>query len=149
LKSWDARGFVFFTRYSTHKADDLLHERRTSLLFYWRELDRQVRIEGEATRIDRQDSETYFATRPRESQLAARAASGQRRIVGATWLRERFEQEAATFAGKPVAMPDDWGGYRVVARRFEFWQGRPDRMHDRIVYEPDQDGAWSTHRLAP
>jgi pyridoxamine 5'-phosphate oxidase len=148
LKSHDPRGFVFFTRYSTQKGADLQANPRASLLFYWRELERQVRIEGTLERLSLAENQEYFATRPRGSQLAARAASGLGR-VSAEELEERFRAEDARWQGADVPLPDDWGGYRAAPDRIEFWQGRPSRLHDRLVYERSSQGSWSLHRLAP
>lgn len=149
LKSHDAQGFVFFTRYSTQKCQDLLVNPRAALLFYWRELARQVRVEAALTRLPESDNQAYFATRPRESQLSARAASGLGRVASAELLDERYQAEAERWREQAVPLPDDWGGFRAKADRIEFWQGRPGRLHDRLVYEQAADGSWSRHRLAP
>jgi pyridoxamine 5'-phosphate oxidase len=149
LKGQDRRGFVFYTRYSTRKGTELAANPRAALLFHWRELNRQVNVEGSVERLSRQESEAYFATRPRESQLAARAASGLDRVADASVLEQRLAAETARWLGRAVEMPLDWGGYRVGAQRFEFWQGRPSRFHDRLVYEPQADGTWLRYRLAP
>lgn len=149
LKGQDRRGFVFYTRYSTRKGAELLANPRAALLFHWRELNRQVNIEGSVERLPRQESEAYFATRPRESQLAACAASTLDRVANASVLDQRLAAETARFEGRTVEMPQDWGGFRVSGQRFEFWQGRPSRFHDRLVYEAQLDGSWSRYRLAP
>lgn len=149
LKGQDRRGFVFYTRYSTRKGAELVVNPRAALLFHWRELNRQVNIEGPVERLSRRESEAYFVTRPRESQLAACAASGLDRVANASVLEQRLAEETARFEGRAVEMPEDWGGFRVSAGRFEFWQGRPSRFHDRLVYEPQSDGSWLRHRLAP
>lgn len=149
LKSHDAQGFVFFTRYSTQKCQDLLGNPRAALLFYWRELARQVRIEAVLSRLPVADNRAYFATRPRESQLSARAASGLGRVPSADLLDERYQAEAERWQGQQVPLPEDWGGFRATPDRVEFWQGRPGRLHDRLVYELSAGGGWSRHRLAP
>jgi pyridoxamine 5'-phosphate oxidase len=148
LKGHDPRGFVFFTRYSTQKGADLLTNPRAALLFYWRELERQVRIEGTLERLTLAENQEYFASRPRGSQLAARAASGLGR-VSADELEARFSAEEARWQGRDVPLPEDWGGYRAAPDRIEFWQGRPSRLHDRLVYELGPAGSWPLHRLAP
>lgn len=149
LKGHDRGGVVFYTRYSTQKCEDLEANPEAALLFHWREFDRQVRIEGRIERISVEASRAYFATRPRASQLAARAASGLRRIASADVLEKRFNEEASRHEGKDVPMPDDWGGYRLAPVRFEFWQGRPSRLHDRLTYEIEAAGSWRKQRLAP
>jgi pyridoxamine 5'-phosphate oxidase len=149
LKGHDAHGFSFYTRYSTQKCADLLVNPRGALLFHWRELNRQVRIAGRIERLSRAEGEAYFVTRPRGSQLAACAASGLDRIAGAEVLERRFAEASARFAAGDVTMPEDWGGLRLTPERFEFWQGRPNRLHDRLVYELQPNGSWSRHRLAP
>lgn len=149
LKGHDPRGFVFFTRYSTQKGTELLANPRASLLFYWRELERQVRIDALLRRLSLAENEAYFATRPRGSQVSARAASCLGRIPSAETLDERFRAESERWQGQPVPMPVDWGGYRAEPDRLEFWQGRPSRLHDRLVYELAPGGGWSKYRLAP
>ena len=149
LKSFDRDGFVFFTRYSTHKCADLLANPRAALLFYWSELTRQVRVEAALQRLTLLENQSYFSTRPRGSQLAARAASGLQRVASAEVLDERFQAEEAKWQGQEVPMPQDWGGFRAVPDRIEFWQGRPNRLHDRLVYELGRGGVWARHRLAP
>ncbi|MEY2934346.1 MAG: hypothetical protein RL033_5095 [Pseudomonadota bacterium] len=149
LKSHDAQGFVFFTRYSTEKCTDLLANPRAALLFYWRELARQVRVEALLSRLPAADNQAYFATRPRESQLSARAASGLNRVPSADMLDERYQAEAERWQGQAVPLPSDWGGFRAKPDRIEFWQGRPGRLHDRLVYELAPGGGWARHRLAP
>lgn len=147
LKGHDRRGLVFYTRQSSQKCDDLEQNPRASALFHWRELDRQVRVEGEVERTAVAESQAYFESRPRLSQLAARATSGLRRVT-AEVLEQRFAAEVAAWRDGAVPMPDDWGGFRIVPRQFEFWQGRPSRLHDRLVYER-RDQQWERHRLAP
>jgi len=149
LKGQDRRGFVFFTRYSTRKGLDLADNPNAALLFHWRELDRQVHVAVRLERIAREESAAYFGSRPRLSQLAARAASGLERVASAELLEQRFATEAERWSGREVAMPDDWGGYRGEPSRFEFWQGRPSRLHDRLVYERLETGSWARYRLAP
>ena len=149
LKGHDRDGLVFFTRYSTQKCKDLEANPRGALLFHWREFDRQVRAEGLVERISVEASRAYFATRPRASQLAARAASGQNHIASADALERLFEAEAARWENQRVPMPDDWGGFRLSPGSFEFWQGRPSRLHDRLTYALEASGTWLKQRLAP
>ncbi len=148
LKGQDDRGFVFFTRYSTQKGAELAANPRASLLFHWRELDRQVRIDASIERLPLHESEEYFASRPRLSQLAAHAASRLEQVAAGA-LEARFAAAAERWQDRPIEMPEDWGGYRARPGRIEFWQGRPNRLHDRLVYELDATGRWSRHRLAP
>lgn len=149
LKGHDRTGLVFYTRYSTQKCKDLEDNPDAALLFHWREFDRQVRVEGRIARTSVEASRAYFASRPRSSQLAARAASGLGRIASADALEKRFNDEAERHEGKDVPMPDDWGGYRLSPMRFEFWQGRPSRLHDRLTYALEAAGTWRKQRLAP
>jgi pyridoxamine 5'-phosphate oxidase len=149
LKGYGAEGFDFFTRYSTRKGQDLADNPRAALLFHWRELSRQVRVEGPVQMLPRAASAAYFATRPRGSQLAAHAASGLSRVPDRASLEHRMHDEEQRWQGKEVALPEDWGGYRTTPLLLEFWQGRPNRLHDRLVYELSDAGAWQRYRLAP
>jgi pyridoxamine 5'-phosphate oxidase len=148
LKGHDARGLVFYTRHDAQKVADLSENPHASCLFHWRELDRQVRVEGSVETVSLEESRAYFASRPRSSQLAARATSGLTRVT-AEALEERFAAAVQAWDGRDVEMPADWGGFRVLPRRIEFWQGRPNRLHDRLVYEKNAEGAWQRYRLAP
>jgi pyridoxamine 5'-phosphate oxidase len=149
LKDVDERGFVFFTHYLSPKGRDLAENPRASLLFYWPELERQVRISGSVTRVTRAVSEAYFASRPIESQWAAWATTQSAAIDSRQTLDERFNAVQQRFAHQSVPCPPDWGGYRVAAERIEFWQGRPGRLHDRMLYVRQPTGAWTRTRLAP
>jgi pyridoxamine 5'-phosphate oxidase len=148
LKGRDSRGLVFYTRHHTQKAAELAENPRASCLFHWRELDRQVRFDGTVEAVATEESRAYFASRPRSSQLAARATSGLSR-VSAEALERHFAEALREWEGREVEMPADWGGFRLNPRRVEFWQGRPNRLHDRLVYEQGSDGGWNRHRLAP
>jgi pyridoxamine 5'-phosphate oxidase len=148
LKGHDERGLVFYTRYDSQKCADLRDNPQASALFHWRELDRQIRVEGSVTRVSAAESRAYFASRPRSSQLAACATCGLER-VSAEELERRYAAANETWEGRDVEMPDDWGGFRILPTRLEFWQGRPNRLHDRLVYEENAPGAWSRYRLAP
>jgi pyridoxamine 5'-phosphate oxidase len=146
LRGWDARGFVFHTNYHSRKGRELERHPATALLFWWGALQRQIRIEGDTTRITGAESDAYFATRPRGHRLGA-WASPQSDVIDAGQLDAALAEASARFPGD-VPRPPHWGGFRVVPQRFEFWHGRPDRLHDRILYE--RDGAvWRTSRLAP
>lgn len=147
LKSVDARGFVFHTNYDSRKGSDLGANARAALLFFWPQLERQVRIEGRAERASAKESDDYFAQRPRGSQLGAWASPQSARIADRAALEARFAEADARFASA-VPRPPNWGGVRIVAERFEFWQGRASRLHDRLVWKR-AGGAWSIERLAP
>lgn len=148
LKGIEPGGLTFFTNYESRKAKDLAARPAAALLLPWHPLQRQVRVEGRAVRIPRAESEAYFAVRPRGSQLGAWASPQSQQVPDRAFLEERYEQTAARFADTPVPCPPYWGGYRVEPRVVEFWQGRRDRMHDRLRYARDGAG-WSRSRLAP
>jgi len=149
LKDLDARGLVFFTHYNSPKGHELDAHAQASLLFYWAPLERQVRITGGVERIAADASDAYFASRPRDSQIAAWAARQSEELADRAMLEQRYDEMNAKYQGQPVPRPPDWGGYRVVPDRFEFWQGRPRRLHDRLLYVKDADGRWRRTRLAP
>ena len=149
LKELDDRGFVFYTHYNSPKGRDLADNPRASLLFFWPELERQVRITGAVSRVPRAMSEAYFATRPLESQLAAWAAPQSSELQNRAAIERQLDEVRSRFNAQQVPCPPDWGGYHVAAERFEFWQGRPGRLHDRIVYTRQGDGTWKRSRLAP
>ena len=149
LKGYDQDGFVFFTNYESRKAQDLEQHPQTGLVFFWKELERQVRIEGLSSKITSKQSDTYFQSRPRGSQIGAWSSPQSRVISDRSVLdnaRDSFEQR---FTGQEVSRPAHWGGYVVKPLRIEFWQGRPDRMHDRILYTMEAPGRWRIERLAP
>jgi pyridoxamine 5'-phosphate oxidase len=148
LKGYDAHGFVFYTNYRSRKGRELGRNARATLLFYWGELERQVRIEGRVAKLPARESDDYFATRPRGSQLAAWASSQSARIAGRAALERRFAAFARKYA-EAVPRPPQWGGYRLAPEQIEFWQGREDRLHDRILYRRARGGGWAIERLAP
>jgi len=148
LKGFDAHGFVFYTNYRSRKGRELARNPRATLLFYWGALQRQVRIDGRVERVMARESDAYFATRPRGSQLAAWASPQSVVVAGRGPLERRFAAFARKYTGA-VPRPPHWGGYRLVADVFEFWQGGEDRLHDRIVYRRARNGRWRIARLAP
>lgn len=149
LKDVDETGFVFYTQYDSAKGRDLARNPRAALLFYWAELERQVRITGAVARVLRETSAAYFATRPIESQWAAWSARQSSEIATRDDLERQFAEIKQRFANQPVPCPPDWGGFRVAPERIEFWQGRPSRLHDRLLYTKQHDGSWTRVRLAP
>ena len=142
-------GFLFFTNYASRKAEHLEANPRAALCFYWQPLERQVRVEGAVERVSRAESEAYFRTRPPSAQLGAWVSRQSRPIASRAELERREQEMRERFAGREVPIPDFWGGYRVVPQAVEFWQGRPSRLHDRILYTRGPDGAWSRQRLSP
>jgi len=149
LKDLDAAGFVFFTQYDSAKGRDLAQNPRASLLFYWAELERQVRVSGQVTRVAREASAAYFASRPLDSQWAAWTATQSSELPDRAALEQQFAAVQQRYPEPPVPCPPDWGGYHVAAERMEFWQGRPGRLHDRLLYTRHDDGTWTRVRLAP
>ncbi len=148
LKDVDEYGFVFFTNYESAKGRDLTAHPRACLLFFWGELERQVRVTGQAAAVSREETTEYFHSRPRESQLGAWASPQSRVIPHRGVIDENFAALAAQHEGGPVPVPPFWGGYRVAPERIEFWQGRPSRLHDRLLYTRSGD-TWTRVRLAP
>jgi pyridoxamine 5'-phosphate oxidase len=149
LKGVDARGFTFFTNYESRKARELDANPRAALVLLWAPLERQVRIGGEVARLSAEESDAYFATRPRGSQLGAWASRQSRPLTGRAELDERWAELDARWAGAPVPRPPQWGGYRLAPREIEFWQGRANRLHDRFAYTRETDGTWARARLQP
>jgi pyridoxamine 5'-phosphate oxidase len=147
LKGFAPDGFRFFTNYESAKGDELAANSRAALVIYWRELDRQVRIRGEVERLSSEDSDAYFASRPRDSQIAA-AVSPQSRPIERDELERRYRELAGGLGEAEVRRPAHWGGYLLRPDAIEFWQGRESRMHDRFVYSRQPDG-WGIQRLAP
>ena len=148
LKYFDETGFVFFTNFDSRKSADMAVNDRVSLLFFWREQGRQIRIDGTAAKIPAAESLKYFMTRPRGSQIGAWVSHQSSIITSRSLLEAKFDEIRRKFADKEVPLPSFWGGYRVVPAAIEFWQGRADRLHDRFLYTREDDG-WSIQRLAP
>ncbi|MBW8876620.1 MAG: pyridoxamine 5'-phosphate oxidase [Acidobacteria bacterium] len=149
LKGFDERGFVFYTHYASAKGRELAANPRAALVFYWSALERQVRIEGVVERTTREESEAYFASRPRGSRLGAWASPQSRSLMSREELEHKVEEAAERFADGDVPLPDDWGGFRVRPEIVEFWQGRPSRLHDRLRYVRLPEDGWRIERLAP
>lgn len=148
IKAVDERGFVFFTNYESRKGQDLTANPHASLLFYWIELERQVRIEGTVVKTSAEESDAYFNSRPLGSRIGA-WASDQSRPLERRALLEMREKSFSERFGENPPRPPHWGGYRLVPETIEFWQGRPSRLHDRILYTRQGTGAWRTSRLSP
>lgn len=148
LKGLDERGFVFFTDYRSQKGAELDANPRGALVFFWKELERQVRVTGTVARTGRDESEAYYRTRPLPSRLGAWASHQSRPIADRAWLEERLREATARYAGSEPPLPPHWGGYRLTPATVEFWQGRPSRLHDRIRYVRDGE-RWRIERLAP
>lgn len=153
LKDLDSNGFVFYTNYSSKKGVELSQNARASLLFFWPELQRQIRIEGEVKRVNPEQSTTYFQSRPKGSQLGAWASPQSQVVPHREFLDERIEEMEKKFEGLEVLpRPEHWGGFSLIPNRIEFWQGRGSRMHDRIRYERTSSSVtseWKIERLAP
>lgn len=148
LKGVDTNGFRFFTNYLSAKGKELKRNPFAALVFFWPDLERQVRIEGTVEKLDKETSEEYFNTRPLDSQIGAVASPQSQVIPNRVFLEEKFEELKAKSAGKGIAKPAHWGGYIVKPTRIEFWQGRSSRLHDRINFEKVK-GTWTKTRLAP
>lgn len=148
LRGFDERGFVFFTNYESQKGRELAENPRAALVFHWPALGRQVRITGEVSRVSREESEAYFHTRPRGSQLSAWASEQSAVIPDRATLEERLREIEQRFP-EEVPLPPFWGGYRVSPTAIEFWQGRRSRLHDRLRYTRQPDGTWRIERLSP
>lgn len=149
LKQADKHGFVFYTNYQSMKARELDANPQAALVFYWPQLERQVRVEGKVERVTAPESDAYFKTRPRESQIGALASPQSEVIASREALQQKADELEEFYEGREVERPEHWGGYRLRAERIEFWKGRPGRLHDRINYERQADGSWTIKRLAP
>jgi pyridoxamine 5'-phosphate oxidase len=149
IKGFDERGFIFYTNYEGRKAREIEANPHCALLFYWGELERQVRIEGRVSRISERESDAYFASRPRGSQLGAWASEQSRSIENRNALEPRLRELEREYEGREIPRPPFWGGYRVEPEVIEFWQGRENRLHDRLQYRRSEDGGWRRERLQP
>lgn len=149
LKEYDEKGFVFFTNYNSQKGEELLQNPNACLVFFWKELERQVRIAGSTEKISMEESIAYFNKRPDGSKIGAWASPQSLAVAGKAWLKETFDYYRERFKHGEIPKPPHWGGYRVKPFKIEFWQGRPSRMHDRIQYTIQTDGSWKIERLAP
>lgn len=148
LKGFDERGFVFFTNYEGRKSRELGQNPAAALLFFWSALERQVRVEGTVTKTTRRETEEYFATRPKEAKLGAWASRQGAVIPGRALLEQKMQELRKLYADEEVPAPPSWGGYRLEPINFEFWQGRENRLHDRIFYSR-AGGVWTIERLSP
>lgn len=142
-------GFTFFTNYSSHKGQDMEHNKNVSMLFLWKELQRQVRIEGSVQFLSEPESSEYFKSRPRESQLAALASEQSKVISNRKFLEDRFSELTKKYENKDVPKPAHWGGYVLIPNKLEFWQGRESRLHDRLQFSFNNTGDWKIERLSP
>ena len=149
LKGVDNRGLIFYTNYDSRKGQELAENPNASLVFYWANVERQVCVAGTVTKLPHEESETYFKTRPKGSQLAAWASSQSAVVADRQALETKWEEMAARFPGKHVPLPPNWGGYVLAPARIEFWQGRLNRLHNRFLYTRQGDGSWRVERLAP
>lgn len=149
LKQVDDDGFVFYTNYNSQKARELDENPRAALVLYWVQLDRQIRVDGKVERVTDAESDEYFRTRPRESQIGALASPQSEVVESREVLERRFRELEEVYRESEVNRPAHWGGYRLKPERIEFWQNRSGRLHDRIVYESQPDGSWIIRRLAP
>lgn len=149
LKQVDAEGFVFFTNYQSSKARQLEINPYAALVFYWPQLERQVRVEGKVAKTSAEESTAYFRTRPRESQIGAWASPQSEVISAREILEQRAHELIEQYCDREIDCPAHWGGYRLKPDRIEFWKGRVGRLHDRLLYELQPDGTWTIKRLAP
>jgi len=147
LKELDTTGFTFYTNYNSAKSKEISENKYASLLFFWKESERQIRIEGILEKVAESSSDEYFKTRPRESQIGA-WASPQSQVISREELEKRVNEFSLKFENQAIPRPDYWGGFRLVPEKFEFWQGRAGRLHDRFIYEK-KNNHWDIYRIAP
>jgi pyridoxamine 5'-phosphate oxidase len=148
LKGYDEQGFVFFTNYESTKGKELMANPNAALVFFWRELERQVRIEGRVEKVSSEESDEYFHSRPEGSRIGAWSSPQSAIITNRTIIETNVTQYSKRFEGHEIPRPEHWGGYRVIPNKFEFWQGRSSRLHDRFQYKKDRE-QWLRNRLAP
>jgi pyridoxamine 5'-phosphate oxidase len=149
LKGFDERGFVFYTNYQSHKGQELADNPQAALVFWWAELERQVRIEGRVEKVSQQESDEYFHSRPFNSRLGAWASEQSQVIESRAVLEHRAQELKTKYENSDVPRPPHWGGFRVIPTRIEFWQGRSSRLHDRLLYRLLDNGSWLIERLSP
>jgi pyridoxamine 5'-phosphate oxidase len=149
LKGFDSRGFTFFTNYHSAKGQQLLENPRATLVFFWKELERQIRISGLVSLAPETVSDEYFKSRPEGSRIGAWASPQSETIESREWLEEKEKEYRQEWAGRSIERPEYWGGYTVKPISIEFWQGRPSRLHDRFRYSLQNNGSWKIERLAP
>lgn len=149
LKDFDDEGFTFFTNYNSHKGQEINENPNATLLFFWIELERQIKIRGTVEKISKEDSEDYFYSRPSGSQLGAHASPQSSVIPGREFLENNLKNLEQEYQDKKIPKPEHWGGYKVIPKTIEFWQGRANRLHDRIIYTVQNDRSWKIERLAP
>jgi pyridoxamine 5'-phosphate oxidase len=149
LKGFDKKGFVFFTNYKSHKGKILAENPNACMVFFWKELERQIRIEGIIEKVSAKESDEYFFSRPVASQVGAWASPQSEVISNRSVIEENVKKYEEQFATSPITKPPHWGGYRLKPQLIEFWQGRPSRLHDRLQYTLQPNGEWKIERLAP
>jgi pyridoxamine 5'-phosphate oxidase len=149
LKGLSEKGFIFYTNYDSYKSRQLEENPRACLVFFWKEIERQIRITGLTERLGSEENDVYFKSRPEGSRVGAWASPQSQVIESREWLEEEQKKFKEKFSGKIIERPSNWGGYVVTPISIEFWQGRPNRLHDRIQYSLEKDGKWKIERLAP
>ena len=149
LKGFDEKGFAFYTNYHSSKGQQLTENPRACLVFFWKELKRQIRISGLCVPVSDQENDAYFSSRPEGSRIGAWASPQSEVIDGRDWLEQNEKRVRGQFSGNEITRPAYWGGFRIKPTHIEFWQGRPNRLHDRIRYSLQKTGSWKIERLAP
>lgn len=149
LKHADEDGFIFFTNYGSKKAQDIAENPQASVTFLWKELERQVNIQGHIKKTSHETSQAYFSKRPRQSQLGSAASRQSREISSRQVLEEEYLRLEELFKGREIPLPEEWGGFILEPTSYEFWQGRENRLHDRFIYKKESEGKWKISRLAP